>query len=135
MMPSASRCLTLAVCVLALAGCQHDAAQPATPTAAETLPPAYQQLEQQLSSGQLEQARVQLSTLKAQAPNDSRLDGYQRMLAEAYLQQSQAALQRGDMDAATQALIHARALLPQAPALGTQLPSPPGNVRETPASQ
>lgn len=133
MMPSASRCLTIALCVLALAGCQHDAAQPVT--AAEPLPPAYQQLEQQLSSGQLEQARAQLGTLKAQAPNDSRLDAYQRVLAEAYLQQSQAALQRGDMDAATQALIHARTLLPQAPALGTKLPGPPGNVRAAPAGQ
>lgn len=127
MLPYASRCLAIAV-LLALAGCQQAAVAP--PPVVDPLAPAYQRVEQHLSSGYLEPAREQLEALKAQAPADSRLEPYQRLLAEAYLQQSQAALQRGDLDAATQALIRARALLPQAPALGTKLPGPPPSVRD-----
>ncbi|MBU1491457.1 MAG: hypothetical protein KJ884_11745 [Gammaproteobacteria bacterium] len=127
MMPSGSRCLAIAM-LLALAGCQQATVAPAP--VVDPLAPAYQQLEQHLSSGHLEQAHAQFDTLKAQAPADSRLEPYQRLLAEAYLQQSQTALQRGDLDAATQALIRARSLLPQAPALGTKLPGPPPSARD-----
>lgn len=111
MKPFASRYLLLAAFSLVLAACQSKPAD----TAAE--PDAYQQLGQSIASSDLATAENQLSTLQAKAPDDSRLEQYQRQLADAYLQRSQIALQKGDVNAATTALKRARVLMPKAPAL------------------
>ncbi len=58
---------------------------------------------------------------------------FERLLADAWLQRSQQALERGDLNAATTALARARALMPKAPALtnglgGALQPTPPADV-------
>lgn len=82
---------------------------------------AFRNLEQSLNKGQLQQAESQLNSLKQRAAGDTRLEQYQRQIAETYLQQGQSALQKGDLNAATAALSRARSLLPQAPALTSGL--------------
>ncbi|MNJ40891.1 hypothetical protein D3C77_357960 [compost metagenome] len=74
-------------------------------------------MEQSIASSELATAEDQLAALQAQSPNDSRVEQYQRQLAEAYLQRSQIVLQKGDVNAAATALSRARALMPKAPAL------------------
>jgi hypothetical protein len=90
---------------------------------------AFRSLDQSLSNGQLQQAESQLSSLKQKAAGDTRLEQYQRQLAESYLQQGQSALQKGDLNAATAALTRARNMLPQAPALTSGLDSAINNAR------
>ncbi|MGX1124508.1 outer membrane protein assembly factor BamD (BamD/ComL family) [Pseudomonas sp. HLS-6 TE3448] len=114
MKPFASRYLLLAAFSLALAACSSNPAQ-STPVPAA--PDAWQQLEQSIASSELATAEDQLAALQTQAPGDSRLEQYQRQLAEAYLQRSQIVLQKGDVNAAATALSRARALMPKAPAL------------------
>ncbi len=114
MKPFASRYLLLAAFSLALAACSSN---PAQSTAVPAAPDAWQQLEQSIASSELATAEDQLAALQTQAPGDSRLEQYQRQLAEAYLQRSQIVLQKGDVNAAATALSRARALMPKAPAL------------------
>jgi hypothetical protein len=114
MKPFASRYLLLAAFSLLLAACQST---PVDTTAETATPLVYHQLEQSITSGDLATAENQLSALQAQTPDDARLEQYQRQLAEAYLQRSQAMLQQGDVNAAATALSRARALMPKAPAL------------------
>ncbi|MDO9322029.1 MAG: hypothetical protein Q7U01_10395 [Pseudomonas sp.] len=92
---------------------------------------AFRSLDQSLSNGQLQQAESQLGSLKQRAAGDTRLEQYQRQLAENYLLQGQSALQKGDLNAATAALTHARSLLPQAPALTSGLDSAISSARAT----
>ncbi|MBX9915054.1 MAG: hypothetical protein K2Y25_14260 [Pseudomonadaceae bacterium] len=82
---------------------------------------AFRNIEQSLNQGQLQQAEGQLNNLKQRAAGDTRLEQYQRQIAETYLQQGQNALQKGDLNAASAALSRARGLLPQAPALTSGL--------------
>ncbi|MFZ3154177.1 PA5502 family lipoprotein [Pseudomonas sp.] len=105
--------------VLLLAGCQ-SAPQPAN-RPLDDLASAFRQLDQSLASGDLSGAESQLGSLQQRAAGDTRLEQYQRQLAEAHLQQGQQALQAGDLDNATKALSRARSLMPQAPALTTGL--------------
>lgn len=114
MKPFASRYLLLAAFSLILTAC---ASKPVESTAVPAAPDAWQQLQQSIASSELATAEDQLATLQAQAPDDSRLEQYQRQLAEAYLQRSQIVLQKGDVNAAATALARARALMPKAPAL------------------
>ncbi|WP_433885789.1 PA5502 family lipoprotein [Pseudomonas vranovensis] len=114
MKPFASRYLLLAAFSLILAACSST---PADNAAVPAQPDAWQQLEQSIASSELATAEDQLATLQSQAPNDSRIEQYQRQLAEAYLQRSQIVLQKGDVNAAATALARARALMPKAPAL------------------
>lgn len=115
-----SRYLAIATCSLLLAACQSAPQRPAeVPT--DDLVAAFNQLEQDLNSHQLDAARSQLATVQQRAGGDTRIEYYQRRLADAYLQKGQAALQAGDLDGATQALGQARSLMPQAPALTTGL--------------
>lgn len=82
---------------------------------------AFRTLDQSISNGQLQQAESQLGSLRQRAAGDTRLEQYQRQLADNYLQQGQSAVQKGDLNAATAALTHARNLLPQAPAMASDL--------------
>ncbi|MEX6500520.1 PA5502 family lipoprotein [Pseudomonas zhanjiangensis] len=115
----ASGCLSIVALSLLLAACQ-SAPQVANPPTDE-LVSAFRQLDQSLSAGQLEQAERQLADLQRRTSGDTRLEQYQRQLAEAYLQQGQRALRAGDLDRAATALGQARSLMPQAPALTTGL--------------
>lgn len=115
--------------VLLLAGCQSAPQQPAN-LPVDDLVSAFRQLDQSLASGDLSSAESQLGSLQQRAAGDTRLEQYQRQLAEAHLQQGQKALQAGDLDNATKALSRARSLMPQAPALTTGLDGAITQARE-----
>lgn len=74
-----------------------------------------QQFERMLAAGELEAAALNLERLRQQDAEQA--EHYQRLLADAWLQRSQQALEKGDLNAATTALSRARALMPKAPAL------------------
>lgn len=101
--------------VLLLSACQS-----AQPTA-DALSPAFQRIEQSIAQAQLDTARDQLAALEPRAAQDERLQQYRRQLADAYMLQGREALQRGDLDAAAKAIGQARGLLPDAPALGSDV--------------
>ncbi len=128
MMSFASRCLSIVAVSLLLAACQSAPQVASLPT--DDLVGAFRQLEQSLAAGQLSTAESQLGALQQRAAGDTRLEQYQRQLAEAYLQRGQQALQAGDLDSAAQALGQARSLMPQAPALTTGLEGAIGQARE-----
>ncbi|SDH33626.1 hypothetical protein SAMN05216603_10872 [Pseudomonas benzenivorans] len=128
MMSFASRCLSIVAVSLLLAACQSAPQVASLPT--DDLVGAFRQLEQSLAAGQLSAAESQLGALQQRAAGDTRLEQYQRQLAEAYLQRGQQALQAGDLDSAAQALGQARSLMPQAPALTTGLEGAISQARE-----
>ncbi|VXA92423.1 PA5502 family lipoprotein [Pseudomonas sp. 8O] len=105
--------------VLLLAGCQSNQQHSLPPV--DDLVVAFRQLDLSLAEERLDDARSQLSTLQQRASGDTRLEQYQRQLAEAYMEQGREALQQGDLDRAAQALGQARNLMPQAPALSHDL--------------
>ncbi len=130
----ATRCLPVVALSLLLAACQT--AQQAAKVPTDELLGSFNQLDRDLSEGRLNEAESHLKRLEAGAIGDSRLDQYQRQLADAWLKRSQAALQQGDMDNATKALSHARSLMPRAPALTTGLNDTLDTAREgSPAAQ
>lgn len=139
-MTRALRCLPL-LALLLLGACQSpsqgDAGSPASQAQVQTAPAAVaapdglrQQFEAQLASGQLEAAGATLERLRRQESSAPALEGYQRLLADAWLQRSQQALEKGDLNAATTALTKARSLMPRAPALtgGALQPKTPAAV-------
>ncbi|PKM29424.1 MAG: hypothetical protein CVV08_17605 [Gammaproteobacteria bacterium HGW-Gammaproteobacteria-12] len=105
--------------VLLLAGCQSS--QPHSLPPVDDLVVAFRQLDLSLAEERLDDARSQLGALQQRASRDTRLEQYQRQLAEAYMEQGREALQQGDLDRAAQALGQARSLMPQAPALSHDL--------------
>lgn len=105
--------------VLLLAGCQSSQQQSLPPV--DELVVAFRQLDLSLAEERLDDASRQLGVLQQQARGDTRLEQYQRQLAEAYMEQGREALQQGDLDRAAQALGQARSLMPQAPALSHDL--------------
>ncbi|WP_434678710.1 hypothetical protein J3P77_21740 [Pseudomonas sp. R1-18] len=115
MKPLASRYLLLVAFSVLLGACQ-SAPTVETPVT-DSQPDGFAQLDQSIASNELATAEEQLAALQAAAPNDIRLESFQRRLAEAYLARSQIGLQKGDMNAAATALTRARALMPKAPAL------------------
>jgi hypothetical protein len=129
MLSFTSRALPLLAFALLLAACQNRALQAPLP-ATDELVSAFRQLELSLDAGRLEEAQQRLGELQQRASGDTRLEQYRRQLAEAYMQQGQQALQKGDLDTATSALGSARALLPQAPALTTGLDDAIADARE-----
>jgi hypothetical protein len=115
MKPLASRYLLLVAFSVLLGACQ-SAPTVETPVT-DSQPDGFAQLDQSIAGNELATAEDQLAALQAVAPNDIRLESFQRRLAEAYLARSQLGLQKGDMNAAATALTRARALMPKAPAL------------------
>ncbi|WKC38858.1 PA5502 family lipoprotein [Ectopseudomonas chengduensis] len=105
--------------VLLLAGCQSSQQRSLPPV--DDLVVAFRQLDLSLAEERLDDARSQLNTLQQRASRDTRLEQYQRQLAEAYMEQGREALQQGDLDRAAQALGQARSLMSQAPALSHDL--------------
>ncbi|MCJ8170492.1 hypothetical protein [Atopomonas sediminilitoris] len=74
-------------------------------------------LDGQLQQGQLAAAETTLQQLRQINPADTRLESYQRQIAEAHLALGRQALAKGDMDSASRELAKARSLMPNAPAL------------------
>lgn len=105
--------------VLLLAGCQSSQTSSLPPV--DELVLAFRQLDLSLAEERLDDARNQLGALQSRAAGDTRLEQYQRQVADAYMEQGREALQQGDLDRAAQALGKARGLLPQAPALSHDL--------------
>ncbi len=115
-MSTALRCLPL-LALLLLGACQStppagtDAAQPSSKTR--------QRLDKQLATGELDAATLTYQRLRRHDPASA--ENYRQLLADAWLQRSQHALEQGDLNAATAALANARALMPKAPALTNDL--------------
>ena len=119
----ASRYLTLLLVALLTGAASNVALADDDEVPVDDSVTAFRNIEQSLNQGQLQQAEGQLNNLKQRAAGDTRLEQYQRQIAETYLQQGQSALQKGDLNAASAALSRARGLLPQAPALTSGLDS------------
>lgn len=116
------------VLVLLLAGCQNTPSHNVLPV--DELVSAFRQLDVSLAEERLDDARSQLDALQRRASGDTRLEQYQRQLADAYMEQGREALQQGDLDRAAQALGQARSLLPQAPSLSHDLNQAIDRARE-----
>ncbi|MFY1020087.1 PA5502 family lipoprotein [Ectopseudomonas khazarica] len=116
------------VLVLLLAGCQNTPSHKVLPV--DELVSAFRQLDVSLAEERLDDARSQLDALQRRANGDTRLEQYQRQLADAYMEQGREALQQGDLDRAAQALGQARSLLPQAPSLSHDLNQAIDRARE-----
>lgn len=76
-----------------------------------------------LAAHELEPAGHQLDALRQTYPDDPRLDTLQQRLATAWLANGEQALKEADIDTASAALMQAKRLLPQAPALTEGLSS------------
>ncbi|QEY60572.1 hypothetical protein FXN65_00390 [Metapseudomonas lalkuanensis] len=124
----ATRCLPVVAFSLLLAACQTAQQVAEVPT--DDLVSSFRHLDQDLADGKLTEAETQLKGLEERAAGDTRLEQYQRQLADAWLKRGQDALQQGDLDNATKALSHARSLMPQAPALTTGLDGAIDQARE-----
>ena len=107
----------LACCLLLiLTACQTIVQQPREPEV-DTFAIAELVFENHLANRQMELASQQLDALRLSHPDDSRIDILQQRLANAWLAAGGQALKDGDVEAASAALIQAKRLLPQAPAL------------------
>ena len=116
-----SRCLPLLLVSLLTSTAFNVAHATDDELPVDDLVSAFRNLDQSISRGQLQQAESQLASLRQRAAGDTRLEQYQRQLAENHLQQGQTALQNGDLNGASASLGKARGLLPQAPALTSGL--------------
>ena len=121
-MSTALRCAPLLLVTILLGACQSTpqhapVAAPAAAAVAPQPPTLAQQFEAQLAADQLDAATLTFNRLRQEGGDAATLQGYQQLLADAWLQRSQRALEKGDLNAATAALANARALMPKAPAL------------------
>lgn len=101
---------------IALSACQTAVTQISEP-AIDEFAVSEQVFTTYLESDQLILAGQQLEELHSRFPDDERLVVAQQRLASDWLQNGQQALQNADLLAASTALMHAKRLLPQAPAL------------------
>ncbi|WP_044873397.1 PA5502 family lipoprotein [Pseudomonas sp. LFM046] len=124
----ATRCLPVVAFSLLLAACQTAQQTAEVPT--DGLVTSFRHLDQDIAEGKLTEAEGRLKVLESTAAGDTRLEQYQRQLADAWLTRGQNALQQGDLDNAAKSLSHARSLMPQAPALTTGLDGAIGKARE-----
>lgn len=115
-MSTALRCLPL-LALLLLGACQST--PPAGTDAAQSSSKTRQRLDKQLATGELDAATLTYQRLRRHDPASA--ENYRQLLADAWLQRSQQALEQGDLNAATAALANARALMPKAPALTNDL--------------
>ncbi|MNO81762.1 hypothetical protein D3C76_730160 [compost metagenome] len=74
--------------------------------------------ESELAAGNLEAAQLKLGS---EQENPAQLTERRKRLADAYLQRSREALQKGDMNGASAALARARSLTPKAPAVAADV--------------
>lgn len=101
---------------MALSACQAPAKQISEPVIDQFAVSA-QVFDTYVDDNQLVAAEQQLQTLGADYSDDERLPALQQRLAAAWLKNGQQALQNADVLAASTALMHAKRLMPQAPAL------------------
>ena len=101
---------------MALSACQAPAKQISEPVIDQFAVSA-QVFDTYVEGNQLVAAEQQLQTLGADYSDDERLPALQQRLAAAWLKNGQQALQDSDVLAASTALMHAKRLMPQAPAL------------------
>ena len=101
---------------MALSACQAPAKQIGEPVIDQFAVSA-QVFDTYVEDNQLVAAEQQLQTLGADYSDDERLPALQQRLAAAWLKNGQQALQNADVLAASTALMHAKRLMPQAPAL------------------
>ena len=101
---------------MALSACQAPAKQISEPVIDQFAVSA-QVFDTYVEDNQLVAAEQQLQTLGADYSDDERLPAMQQRLAGAWLKNGQQALQNADVLAASTALMHAKRLMPQAPAL------------------
>lgn len=102
--------------LIILTACQTTVQQPSEPEV-DTFAVAELVFESHLANQQVELASQQLDALRLSHPDDSRIDLLQQRLANAWLAAGGQALKDADVEAASAALIQAKRLLPQAPAL------------------
>lgn len=110
------RCLVACSFLLVLTACQSTAPLPSE-TAVDEFAVAEADFANHLAEQELDLASQQLQGLRASHPDEQRLDLLQQQLATAWLEAGERALQNSDIEAASAALIQAKRLLPQAPAL------------------
>ena len=101
---------------MVLSACQAPAKQISEPVIDQFAVSA-QVFDTYVEGNQLVAAEQQLQTLGADYSDDERLPALQQRLAAAWLKNGQQALQNADVLAASTALMHAKRLMPQAPAL------------------
>ncbi|WP_374441288.1 hypothetical protein [Pseudomonas panipatensis] len=104
----AIRLLSLLCLALFLGACQTTAPEA----------PAAGSFEAALAAGQLETAQLRLGQ---EHENATQLAERRQRLADAYLKRGCTALQRGDVNGASNALARARSLMPRAPALAADV--------------
>ena len=102
--------------LIILTACQTTVQQPSEP-AVDTFAIVEVVFENHLANRQVELASQQLEVLRLSHPDDARIDILQQRLANAWLAVGEQALKDADVEAASAALIQAKRLLPQAPAL------------------
>lgn len=109
---------SLLVCslIIVLTACQTTVQQPNEPEV-DTFAVAELLFNSLLADQQLELASQQLEALRQNHPDESRIGTLQQRLATAWLAIGEQALTHADIEAASAALIQAKRLLPQAPAL------------------
>ena len=105
-----SRCLPLLLVSLLTSTAFNVAHAADDELPVDDLVSAFRNLDQSISRRQLQQAESQLAGLRQRAAGDTRLEQYQRQLAENHLQQGQTALQNGDLNGASASLGKARGL-------------------------
>lgn len=86
-----------------------------------------------LNAQELDSAGQQLDDLRKNNQDEPRLDVLQQRLANAWLDKGEQALKVADMDTASAALMQAKRLLPQAPALTEGLSTALAGVQKPPA--
>ena len=102
--------------IIILSACQSTLTQIDEPTI-DQFAVAEQEFDTHLASKQLELAGQQFNDLRINHPDEPRIVILQQRLADAWLASGEQALQDGDVETASAALIQAKRLLPQAPAL------------------
>ncbi len=110
------RCLVACSFLLILTACQNTA-QLSSETARAEFALAEAVFAHHLAEQELDLAGQQLQGLRDSHPDEQRVDLLQQQLATAWLEAGEQALQNSDVEAASAALIQAKRLLPQAPAL------------------
>ena len=102
--------------LLILTACQTTVQQPSEPEV-DTFAVAELVFANHLADQQLELAGQQLKALRQNHPDKPRINVLQQRLASAWLAAGEQALKNADVETASAALIQAKRLLPQAPAL------------------
>ena len=100
-----------------LSACQTTSVAPISEPAIDQFAVSELVFETYVADNQLDEAGQQLEVLKVDYPDDHRLLVLQHHLANAWLNNGQNALQNADLVAASTALMQAKRLMPQAPAL------------------